>query len=110
MTLTLTNTDTEPLMAVPAENLDAAAAPALRAEMLRIIQQGRPLRVDMSAVRFADTSGIGALVSVAAAAAAAKVSFRLQGVSARLAQSLSRAPTLPPLWSTPDLVLSRGIA
>ncbi|MEJ7928849.1 STAS domain-containing protein [Ramlibacter sp. AN1015] len=45
--------------------LDAAAAPSFRKEALELIEQGeRRLIVDLSAVEFVDSSGLGALVSI----------------------------------------------
>ncbi len=48
-----------------ARRLDASRAPAFRAEMLQLVQQGESrIVLDLADVDFIDSSGLGALVSV----------------------------------------------
>ena len=86
-------------------NLDAAVAAALRSELVRLVEAGKPLVIDLTFVKFIDTGGLGAVATAASRAASENVALRLAGVSARLAQSLAHVPALPPLWNAGPAVL-----
>ena len=92
-------TDRPTTFAVRGENFDAAAAPAVEAEVTGLLT-GRDVALDLTAVRFADSSGIAVLVRLHAAFGGR---VWLANVTPPLARCLSRAPAgcLPPATDAP---------
>ncbi len=86
---------------VPHENFDAAVAPTTEAAVACRLDQ-ECLTLDMAAVRFADSSGLGVLVRLHARYPGR---VRLMNVGPGLCRCLGRAPAdrLPPL-ATPEPV------
>ncbi|MFO0950088.1 MAG: STAS domain-containing protein [Isosphaeraceae bacterium] len=78
------------------ENLDAAAVARLREALLAAVAGPTPVVLDLSRVRFIDSSGLGLLVAAAMAARPGFLEFT--GVSRRLEPGLARAPALAPFW------------
>lgn len=63
--------------------LDAAAAPDLRDQIVQLISEGRPRLVfECSQLGFIDSTGLGVLIGARARALAANGSVELMGVSA----------------------------
>lgn len=72
----------------PAE-LDAATAPALHDEVALLLTLGATaVIIDMSAVEFVDSSGLGALVGIRRQATLSGVDLRLRNVSDRVYRTM----------------------
>jgi anti-sigma B factor antagonist len=69
------------LMDVKEERLDAHNSGELKAQMLKLFEEGKNnLIVDLSSVRFVDSSGLGALVSGFKNASSRSGSLKLSGL------------------------------
>ncbi|MFO0875799.1 MAG: STAS domain-containing protein [Gemmataceae bacterium] len=77
------------ILQLDGESLDAAAARALREPLLAEAESG-PVILDLGAVQFADTAGLGLLCAMGAGAFPRQVI--LIGVSPRLSQCFRRIP------------------
>lgn len=88
------------VVTVPVRNLDAGVSRHLADTISDAADEGTPLVVDLSAVEFIDTSGLGALC--AARRRLGRGRCRLAGVSERLAPGLGRVPAhrLPPWYAS----------
>jgi anti-anti-sigma factor len=73
-------------------NLDASAAVEFRSSLLPRINSDTVLVIDLSLVKFADSSGIGLLCTLVDQVGLDAVSFI--GINDRLRQSLARIPML----------------
>ena len=76
-------------------NLDASSSPRVRSEVLPLLDDPRPLMLDLSSVQFADSSGLGVLCDFANRARVDQLKFI--GVSDRLTRILARVPALDKL-------------
>ena len=90
-----TTTEMTRTYAVAVINLDASNAARIISEALPLLDDARPLILDLSTVQFADSSGLGALCSLAKQSRAGQLS--LKGVSDRLGRVLARVPALEEL-------------
>ena len=69
------------LLAVQEERLDAHNSSELKAQMLKLFEEGKNnLVIDLQAVRFVDSSGLGALVSGFKNASSRNGSLKLSGL------------------------------
>jgi anti-sigma B factor antagonist len=69
------------LLAVHEERLDAHNSSELKAQMLKLFEEGKNnLVIDLQAVRFVDSSGLGALVSGFKNASSRNGSLKLSGL------------------------------
>lgn len=69
------------LLAVHEDRLDAHNSGELKAQMLRLFEEGKNnLVIDLQAVRFVDSSGLGALVSGFKNASSRNGSLKLSGL------------------------------
>jgi anti-sigma B factor antagonist len=69
------------LLAVNEERLDAHNSSELKAQLLRLFEEGKTnLVIDLHAVRFVDSSGLGALVSGFKNASSRNGSLKLSGL------------------------------
>ncbi len=89
----------QPVWGIPHRNLDAAVASAFFSELVPMLAAGE-LILDLTEVRFADSTGIGVLVRLHARCPGR---LRIMNVSPELARCLSRAPAgrLPPQIDPP---------
>lgn len=87
-----TNQDANRTLKIDLINLDASNSANFQSEILPLLEDPRPLILDMSTVQFADSSGLGVLCSLAKRARFDQLKF--QGVSPRLSRVLCRVPSL----------------
>ncbi|HEX6500188.1 MAG TPA: STAS domain-containing protein [Micromonosporaceae bacterium] len=72
-----------------AGEMDVATAPILRETVTPLASTGRPVLLDLADLRFCDSTGLGALVSVYRAGLKAGGTVHLCGVGSQLAKTLS---------------------
>lgn len=81
MNLSIEQRGSAVLLAVHEERLDAHNSSELKAQMLKLFEEGKNhLVVDLQAVRFVDSSGLGALVSGFKNASSRNGSLKLSGL------------------------------
>ncbi|MCM2263659.1 MAG: STAS domain-containing protein [Desulfuromonadales bacterium] len=81
MNLSIEQRGSAVLLAVHEERLDAHNSSELKAQMLKLFEEGKNnLIVDLQAVRFVDSSGLGALVSGFKNASSRNGSLKLSGL------------------------------
>lgn len=81
MNLSIEQRGSAVLLAVHEERLDAHNSGELKAQMLKLFEEGKiHLIVDLQAVRFVDSSGLGALVSGFKNASSRNGSLKLSGL------------------------------
>jgi len=81
MNLSIEQRGSAVLLAVHEERLDAHNSSELKAQMLKLFEEGKSnLIVDLQAVRFVDSSGLGALVSGFKNASSRNGSLKLSGL------------------------------
>lgn len=81
MNLSIEQKGSAVLLAVHEERLDAHNSSELKAQMLKLFEEGKNnLIVDLQAVRFVDSSGLGALVSGFKNASSRNGSLKLSGL------------------------------
>ena len=81
MNLSIEQRGSAELLAVHEERLDAHNSSELKAQMLKLFEEGKShLVVDLQAVRFVDSSGLGALVSGFKNASSRNGSLKLSGL------------------------------
>jgi len=68
-------------VAVPADELDASNAPELKSDIAPMLQEHAKLVIDLTHVRFMDSSGLGALLSCLRQLRAHKGDLKLCGMS-----------------------------
>ena len=90
------------IVTVRGANLDAAVSPLLRCAVESGLEDGSTLIVDLTAVEFADTSGIGVLCMLSRNAG--KGPIAIVGLGPRLRQILARVPAhrLPAIYDVVD--------
>ncbi|WP_059017079.1 STAS domain-containing protein [Mycobacterium sp. M26] len=77
------------VVVVPEGRLNVAAAPALRTQLLTLVQGGQSrVVVDLSAAESIDSSGLGALISALKAARQAGGDLRIAAPSTRVVAAL----------------------
>jgi len=84
------------LVSLKTANLDASMTSKFREEILPLIEGDIPVVIDMGEVKFVDSSGLGALCSIAEKST--PVYLRITGVTERLGKALSKVPALAPFW------------
>lgn len=81
MNLSIEQKGSAVLLAVHEERLDAHNSSELKAQMLKLFEEGKiNLVIDLQAVRFVDSSGLGALVSGFKNASSRNGSLKLSGL------------------------------
>ena len=92
------------LVTMKTANLDASVANQFLTDLLPLLSGNVPVVIDIAAVKFVDSSGLGVLCRLAEKST--PTHLRLVGVSERLAKALSRAHLLTPFWTPrPTLVM-----
>ena len=97
------------LMLVQEERLDAHNSGELKTQMLKLFEDGKSnLVVDLSAVRFADSSGLGALVSGFKNASSRNGSLKLSGLQMQVKSmfELTRLHRVFEIFPTPEEALA----
>ncbi len=85
MNITLVNKDAATLLRFHEERLDAHNSQELKEHLLKLLENGsKALVLDLSEVRFVDSSGLGALLAGHKNAGLRESRFALAGVQARV--------------------------
>ena len=84
--------------------IDLNESPVARKEILKVINQGKNLLVDLSGVEYIDSSGVASLVEGFQTARANRLLFALYGVSASAMQvlQLSRLDSVFTIYNSLD--------